>query len=66
MLVVRFNPHRRRRPPKAPMPQDALLKIDVSPPGQTIREQLKQALTQQRIQSEYPGRHRNYPESSRR
>jgi hypothetical protein len=60
MLVVTFNPHRRRRPPKQPTPQDDLPKVDVPPPGQSIQEQLKQALLQQRIQSHYPGRHRSY------
>jgi hypothetical protein len=41
-------------------PPDQLPKVDVSPPGQSIQEQLKQALLQQRIQSHYPGRHRSY------
>jgi hypothetical protein len=60
MLALKFNPHRKRLPPKAQTPQDALPKIDVNPPGQSIQEQLKQALLQQRIQSHYPGRNLSY------
>jgi hypothetical protein len=42
MLVVRFN-QQRRRPPKAPVPQDALPKVEVEPRGQSIRAQLRRA-----------------------
>jgi hypothetical protein len=59
MLVLQLTA-RRERPPKVPVPQDQLPKIDVPPPRQSIQEQLKQALLQQRIQSHYPGRHRSY------
>jgi hypothetical protein len=60
MLVLQFNLHRRRRPPKPPKPQDELPRVDVKPPGQTIQQQLRQALMQQRLQSWYPTRHRSY------
>jgi hypothetical protein len=43
-----------------PVPPEQLPEVDVPPPGQSIQEQLKQALLQQRIQSRYPGRHRSY------
>jgi hypothetical protein len=60
MLVLKFNPKRRRLPPKVQVSQNELPRLALTFPGQSIQEQLKQALLQQRIQSHYPGRHRSY------
>jgi hypothetical protein len=59
MLVVRFNPQRRRRPPKVPTPQDALPKVEVDP--QSNREQLRHCREQEQLQSQYPNRESKYP-----
>jgi hypothetical protein len=62
MLVLRFNPQRRRRPPKVPVPQDALPRVDVNRSGQqSIRAQLRHAREQQQIQAWYPTRQAKAP-----
>ena len=43
MLVLRFNHQRRRQPPKPQVLQDELPRVDVPPPGQSIREQIRHA-----------------------
>ena len=63
MLVLRFNHQRRRQPPQPQVPQDELPRVDVPPPGQSIREQLRHAHAQQQLQAWYPSRRRPYSQA---